>query len=1376
MASTSTSGAGSGAGPSTATGGPTAAAAAPLIQTLRIRPPTFTEGKLDGTNYTLWKFKITSILDSYELLEVVLGTDPEPTATPDPYNPAIIIPPNADILRAWKRRNADALCALVTSCADSVLILLQHTTKASEAWTVLRNQYETRNQTRIQNLENQLAAERFAEGETVEAFITRIKDLRDQMAGAGVQITSEELARRCLRICPPKYDGLVTALNTQVRPQALTFEEFTALLLEEELRLKSREGSGKGATAFTANAKGKGNSSNKADKDGDKKKKKFKGECFHCKKKGHKIQDCRIKKAEEKNGTSKGSKANESANTAQTELELFVAIEELCSSTHESTSDCSWVLDSGASRHMTSEKSLYSSMQPLQEPIIVKVGNNAKCPAEGTGSVSFVDSNGTVKKLSNVLYVPQIKRNLISVAAITDLGHEVSFNKAGAKILDSSGNIVGAGVRRNNLYELSALTATAGVGTSKLWHERFGHIGLAVLKEMHQKGMVAHLPAISEMKDTCAACMMGKQQRKAFPQESKNRAKAPLELVHADLCGKMPTQALGGSSYFMLIVDDYSRKMWVYFLRDKAQAFGKFKEWLQLVENETGKTVKKFRTDGGGEFTSNEFEDFCKSKGIKRQLTTPHTPQQNGVVERRNRTVMEMARCMLKGKGLPNQFWAEAVNTAVYILNRSYTKALDGKTPHEAYSGKKPSVSHFKVFGSECYMHVPDQERNKLQPKSTRCIFLGYGEDKKAYKLYDPVAKKIMASRDVVFQEEQPHAVEEKGSSSTLSPGEEVIHYEPNPRAVPTIKEVEASSSDDEDSSHQPATIQPEKPLPRWVEQLYDHNNPMPQSNEQNADGPRRSQRIEEQRRASAHIVNMALMAEIMGEVKEPTNVKEALADPNWKAAMQAEYDSIMKNCTWELVDRPPKRKVIGTKWIWKIKYKADGTLEKYKARLVAQGYSQVEGIDYNESFAPTARMTTIRIVFAVAAHKKWPVYHMDVICAFLNGDLKEEVYVSQPPGFEAPHSEDKVCKINKALYGLKQSSRAWYQRIDSCLIKKLKFKRCASDANLYVYRNGGKTVVIVLYVDDLLITGDDDDLVQQMKDALKSEFEMTDLGLLHYFLGIEVYQEPGEIFISQQKYAKEILKAFGMDDCKPIATPMEVNAKLSMEDTSPPVNVMKYRQLVGSLIYLCNTRPDLSYVVGVLSRFSNQPRNNHWKAGMRVLRYIKGTLDYGVTYKAGSSLTGHCDSDWAGDIDSRKSVSGYCFSLGSGIFSWISKKQPTVALSSTEAEYKAACFASCEAVWLRRILWHLGVQEEQATVLRCDNQSCMAIAKNPVFHARTKHIEIQYHYVRELIEDGIVELVYCPTAENGADIFTKALGKEQIQVHLRSLGIGPRK
>ena len=314
--------------------------------------------------------------------------------------------------------------------------------------------------------------------------------------------------------------------------------------------------------------------------------------------------------------------------------------------------------------------------------------------------------------------------------------------------------------------------------------------------------------------------------------------------------------------------------------------------------------------------------------------------------------------------------------------------------------------------------------------------------------------------------------------------------------------------------------------------------------------------------------------------------------------------------------------------------------------------------------------------------------------------------------------------------------------------------------------------MTIVLYVNDLLITGNDEDLIQQTRKALSTEFEMTDLGLLHYCLGIEVWQKSGEIFVSQQKYAKEILKAFGMSECKEIGTPMEVDAKLSVEDTSPLADIGSYRKLVGSLIYLCNTRPDIAFSVGVLSRFSNKPHGSHWNAGMQILRYLKGTLSFSITYGAGTSLIGHCDSNWAGDVDSRKSVSGYCFSLGSGVFSWISKKQPTVALSSTEAEYKAACFASCEAIWLRRILWHMGVQQEDAIVLWCDNQSYMAIAKNPVFHARTKHIEIHYHYVHKLIENGVVELVYCPTLKNGADIFTKALGKDLHQAHLQRLSI----
>ena len=311
--------------------------------------------------------------------------------------------------------------------------------------------------------------------------------------------------------------------------------------------------------------------------------------------------------------------------------------------------------------------------------------------------------------------------------------------------------MVGRAVRKNNLYELMALTVSSGVGINKVWHERFGHLSYPILLEMQKTGMVAHLPALSKVQEPCEACMMGKQQRKAFPHESSYRAKAPLQLVHADLSGKASIQALGGCNYYMLIVDDYSRYMWVYFLRDKAEALGKFKQWQKMVENESGLKVKKLRMDRGGEFLSKEFDTYLHENGIKRQLTTAHTPQQNGVVERRNRTVMEMARCMALGKGLPKSFWAEAVNTAVYILNRSFTKALTGKTPLEAYSGKKPSASHFRTFGCECFVHVPDSTRKKLDPKSKKCIFMGYSQESKAYQLYDPEARKIVVSPDVVF-------------------------------------------------------------------------------------------------------------------------------------------------------------------------------------------------------------------------------------------------------------------------------------------------------------------------------------------------------------------------------------------------------------------------------------------------------------------------------------------------------------------------------------------------------------------------------------------------------------------------------------------------
>ena len=472
------------------------------------------------------------------------------------------------------------------------------------------------------------------------------------------------------------------------------------------------------------------------------------------------------------------------------------------------------------------------------------------------------------------------------------------------------------------------------------------------------------------------------------------------------------------------------------------------------------------------------------------------------------------------------------------------------------------------------------------------------------------------------------------------------------------------------------------------------------------------------------------------------------------------------------MVPRPKSRKIVSTKWIYKTKYKADSSLDKHKARLVARGFTQRPGVDFDETYAPTARMTTIRTLFSLAAHHQWPLYQMDVKSAFLNGVLDNEVYVEQPPGFTVPDKEDWVYRLQKALYGLKQAGRQWYITLDQFLVK-LGLRRTHSDANCYVLSDGSLVAIILVYVDDLIFTGSWTSRIEAMMRAMETQFEMTDLGLLHYFLGFEIYQTPRGIFFSQQKYTRSILERFQMTSCRPIGTPLEPAENVSLHDPSPQIDLDRYRNVVGCLVWLSYSRPDICYAVSILSSFSTKPRQQHWNCAMRTLRYIRGTFDHGVFYRhsSGCTLFGWCDSDWAGNPDTRRSTTGVVFTLGSGPISWSSKRQPTVALSSTEAEYRAACFAACEAIWLRRLLGELSFPQA-ATTLLCDNQSCIAIAKNPIFHARTKHIEVQYHYVRERVLAGELLLQYVPTAENAADILTKAVPQQTLVSHLRLLHV----
>lgn len=815
-----------------------------------------------------------------------------------------------------------------------------------------------------------------------------------------------------------------------------------------------------------------------------------------------------------------------------------------------------------------------------------------------------------------------------------------------------------------------------------------------------------------------------------------------MELVHSDICGPINPSSNGGKRYIITFTDDFSRKTWVQFLREKSEALAAFKNFKVLVENEVGKPIKVLRTDRGGEYNSGEFDTFCKTHGIKRQLTTAYTPQQNGVSERKNRTILNMVRSLLRMSNVPKSFWPEVVNWSIYILNRSPTLAVQNRTPEEAWSGRKPNVDNFRIFGCIAYARVPEQRRRKLDDKGEKCIFLGISNESKAYRLYNPITKKIVISGDVIFNED------------CFWPwNSNVVQQVPVPLVDETEDDVPTVAHDNQQNE-----TSFELPSESIIE-------PRPQRDR------RRPAWMSDYEVTGIDsedaFTHFALFSDC-----DPTTFETAVKEMKWQKAMDEEMESIEKNNKWELTELPQGQKAIGVIWVYKTKLKENGDVDKYKARLVAKGYKQEFGVDYEEVFAPVARLDTVRLVISLAAHNSWPIFQLDVKSAFLHGNLVEQVFVHQPPGYIKAGNEHKVYRLKKALYGLKQAPRAWYNRIESYFLNE-GFKKCPYEHTLFVkVGEGGKMLIVCLYVDDLVYTGNDGVMFDMFKKSMMLEFDMSDLGMMHYFLGIEVKQTAAGIFICQKKYVKEILERFGMKGCNSASTPMETGLKLVHEGRK--VDSTLYKQIVGSLMYLTATRPDIMYAVSLISRFMDCPREAHLQATKRIFRYLQGTIEYGLFYKKGEKpvLYGFTDSDYAGDLVDRKSTSGYVFMMGSTAVSWCSKKQPIVTLSTTEAEYVSASTCACQAVWLRNILEELHFKQMGFTSIFCDNSFAIKLSKNPILHGRSKHIDVRFHFLRDLTKGEVINLIYCRSEDQVADLFTKSLKLSAFQNLRKLLGM----
>lgn len=1349
--------------------------------TLNIQQPSIPI--FEGENYDFWCIKMKTLFISQDVWDLVQNGYDEPEST------ATLSAAQKDQLKVSRKMDAKALLHIQQGLGNSIFPRIMGATKAKEAWDIIQEEFQGNTQVRavkLQALRRELENMKMKENETLKEFSSRFTELLNQMKAHGDQITDGRAVEKLLNSLPPKFDSLVAVIEHTKDTSKMTVQELLGSLKSFEQRLLQRSeksiesafqsklsfkpqnsergssshdgreferGGRQGRGRGRGRSRGRGrfnnfrnfrnedfsrsqrcnicNKSSHVEKDCW-----FKGkpQCHICKGFGHLQKDCRYKNnqqascAEEKEG----------------EGNLFYA----CQSASEQKNDV-WFLDSGCSNHMTGDKDVFVDIDTTINSQ-VKMGNGALVHVKGKGTIG-VQTNKGAKFIHDVLLVPDLAQNLLSVGQLVEHGYAVHFEENGCTIYDKGqGKQVVNKIKmeKNRSFPLIfkyggnfALKAES-VDESWLWHRRLGHLNFHGLKLLCQKNMVQGLPTcIEEKNEVCEGCALGKHHRKPFPKGVAWRAKEVLELVHTDVCGPMTTPSHGENKYFILFIDDFTRMTWVFFMRQKSEVFTIFKKFKSFVEKQSGHFIKVLRSDNGKEYTSNEFGKFCEDEGVERQLTVIYTPQQNGVSERKNQTVMEMAKSMLHEKGLPKVFWAEAVYTAVYLINRCPTKAVWNQTPIEAWSGRKPSVRHLKIFGSVCYAQIPKEKRRKLDETSEKCIFMGYSSQSKGYRLFSLKSNKVITSRDVLFDEgaiwnweegnvkEKTILVEEEQQKSTI----DNESNEDSPQTSPRSSSSSPSSNGSPSSSSSSPPITPKKM--RSLSDVYER-------------------------------CNFCTI--------EPESFEEAVKEETWRKAMEEEISVIEKNSTWHLVEKPKDKDIIGVKWIYRVKYHSDGTVQRNKARLVAKGYTQQPGIDFHETFAPVARLDTVRAIIAMAAQKGWSLYQLDVKSAFLNGKLEEEIYVEQPLGFVTQGEEEKVYRLQKALYGLKQAPRAWYSNIDGYFTGN-GFNKSKNEPTLYVKCKGTSDILIVaLYVDDLIFTGSSEKMVEDFKNEMMKKYEMSDMGLLHYFLGIEIYQEKDGVFICQTKYAENILKKFGMFGCKPMTTPLVVNEKLVKEDGGKKVDETLYRSLVGNLLYLTSTRPDIMFASSLLSRFMHCPSHFHLGAGKRVLRYLQGTLNYGIKYykNVNVKLTGFCDSDWGGCVDDMKSTSGYAFSLGSGIFSWASKKQQTVAQSSAEAEYISASLATSQAIWLRRILEDVKEKEEEGTDLFCDNKSAIAMANNPVYHSRTRHIAIKYHFIREAITNGDIKLKYCKSEDQVADIFTKALSPGKFQQLRELLGI----
>lgn len=1323
-------------------------------------------------NWSEWKMSIEDILTIADVTDAIEESFVKPSL--EAQSDAAAIAEHNKKLAKYQKKAAIARHCLRSTLSEEILFKVSACISPYEIWKKLLSIYEQKTSSRVYRLLTKLVTLRKSDEEDVTTHAARVQSTWMELQTASQQEKKVVLPDFLLNFMlvnslpQERYIDFLDLWDTQPEEKQ-TYDRLVEMLVTREQREQQAESSGvHGLVASTVQRQqAKKLSASRSNNFGGKKTAsmpKPDDVCRVCQMKGHWARTCPGKK--------EGKKTNLVSNLAiAAEFEQAMAVSDDLAMTPQSNKGAKpWYIDSGASVHFISSPCMFQSYQAFSEPKSVTVGNGIS-HAVGMGTVEIVVhcDGQTHNWIMQMWFAPEFCANLISIGMILNkfidmcqLGDSKQWgmykkNKHGFPM----GKRYLAGKMVNSMCEMSDFEVKMPAvminheqallsqqrESLRMWHKTFAHLNKKDLLQLMRNERV-NIQDIDDDCGDCEGCLKGKFHRVSFGRRIKD-VTAPGDRVHADVCGPIEPVARGGSRFFAVFKDEFSNYRQVYLMKSKDQLVGNLTTFIARAKA-LQHVIKELQTDGGGEFDNQKVRKLVSAEGIEHRIVMPYTPQQNGFVERENRTVQEAARSMLHGSGLPEFLWDEAVVTAAYILNRAAPSPIKGKQPLELWTGKRHRVQHIRPFGTSCFVLDDRTQRRKMQAKGIEGRLVGYvGDD--GYRVWLPSKHTVWMSKHVKFltgplienEEEQAEVVPEV---HTLDIPIEVIDK--------TVNQGQAEKvvvEPDPDDLKNEVNIQEE-----------DLADPVPE------DDPVRNLRPRENLKAPEKL-NLVAVA-MMAAFPEPKTVKEAMQSENadeWKLAMQEEINSLIENQVFQLVQMQSGKRLLPAKWVLKLKLAEDGSVSRFKARLVALGCRQ--RIDeFGETFSPVAKADTFRFIMQMASQYHMRISQFDVRTAFLNGDLHEEVYMRQPEGFD--DRSGRVWLLKKSLYGLKQAPRCWNVKINQKLTE-MGFKRSQADPCLYIREED--MTLLLLYVDDGLILGREQTKIDEVLTALKTEFQIT-LGDVTSYLGVQIQRgADGAVFLHQSAYLERVLQDSQMENCNPVRLP---GANHREDDKTPRLEEemkKKYQKVVGKLMYAaCYTRPDLAYSVNQASKKVTDPTKRDWRDVMQILKYVRGSYDLGLFYKVGQKdeLVPYSDADYAGDKTDRKSTSGVVCMIGGAAVTWASRKQQCVAQSTAEAELIAAGETAKDVVWLQKLLFDTKRQDEMMKPsLKIDNIGCIDLIQSELINRRTKHIEVRFFWIRDLVAEGRLDIEHVSTENQLADIMTKRIDSVALFESLRS-------